>query len=358
MIKAGLVFGLLLFIGGAPLARAEDSNSCPIDRSTHSLKSGIQPAKVDIPSHSKIRNSFSGLLYDAPGRNCVILFMHGGTCVTPPESNSLSSPRSALAPPDFVASLIERSQCSVLVLNYNENFKWKTNLENKIYGMSKAYYEEFERIRAQECEDATSTVLDDISNLITKLPSVLPSAAGKPIHIIGHSYGAYLANMLTTYPAAEKVASFVSYAGAWDIKSDLATYKMKNLVYSEKFNPIERKPVGKPKLLLIHAKNDGSVPYSQTDVFKSWSKSQQYRSEYELFEDAQHWVECDARPELHQKLMDGVIDFLSDGKQPLQLVERGPEVVEPSCQKEESRMPTAIQNLQSTANEILRMTSP
>jgi len=205
-----------------------------------------------------------------------------------------------------------------MVLNYNENFTWKTYMKNKETGMSREYYENFEKIRAHECEVATRTVLEDLEGLVRDLPLYIPKIRERAVHVVGHSYGGYLANLLATGPVTNHVASFVSYAGAWDIKKDIMTYKMTNITYSEKVNPVERDPKKLGKILVLHSKDDLVVPASEVNNFRSWvSGAPDNKAEIKVLPAGGHYFDCVHNPPLFQEMMESVSSFLQKNSSPL-----------------------------------------
>lgn len=218
-----------------------------------SLSKLIQPQKIIIKSESRVRKDFPAYFYLAKNPKGIVIYVHGGGCRRRLDLEKMTD-IDTLAINKFTFL----SGYSVLMLNYATGTNDTIGIENVNKTFSEISNEE-------TCKEVTNIHLQGIKDAISEIRKKYSDKL--PIYVLGHSYGGYLVNILsTTKPTISTVNGFISYAGIWDtgIQDDYG----KSYHASSALNPINDIQNAQSNLLVIHSQDDTAVSFVQFSRFK------------------------------------------------------------------------------------------
>jgi dipeptidyl aminopeptidase/acylaminoacyl peptidase len=163
--------------------------------------------------------------------------------------------------------------------------------------------------RSEECALATKTQLADIKFAIENLQKQIPESVGKPIFILGHSYGAYLVNLLATDPKPiTNVRAYISYQGVWDTRH--LEPSLQDQFFSNKFNPIDQAANQLQSILILHSSDDPILPMDQIEAFKNWSQNGSDKYQAIVYPEGGHAISKERFNKSFKDLMQSIFDYL------------------------------------------------
>jgi pimeloyl-ACP methyl ester carboxylesterase len=212
---------------------------------------------IKFQTRSAYRSSFDAYLYEPsqPSKGLVI-FLHGGGCRA-----LIGSPVHLLETLPLNAKLREQGY-SILLANYTSgiNSTWQG-----VGGIETMHADLDEPTR---CKMATQIHLQGIRDMLAQVPELV-SAPNRKIVLMGHSYGAYLVNLLATdLTKPANVSGFISYAGIWD--PALRDEWSARFHVSRDIMPVSRNPIDIASILVIHSQDDEAVNVNQLASFENW----------------------------------------------------------------------------------------
>ena len=206
-----------------------------------------EPIVVSIPSQTvSYRMSFNGYLFKAPHSKATIVYVYGGGCLFDSEVENLELY-------EFGKALIAKGY-SLFIPDYRAGYKFPS-----LFTYPPDSLEFFNLEYANdELRDLKSAI-----NLIAR-------QGEKNIFVFGHSFGAYLSNLLATDTSlGPNVKGFISANGWWKPTPNL----LLDLVSPVTLRPIDR-PVGDlAPILVAHTIDDERIPVEQVEFFREWASA-------------------------------------------------------------------------------------
>lgn len=158
-----------------------------------------------------------------------------------------------------------------------EVFNWSSAMEN-LYNAGYGFYfinysgdkpssSEYNSFAQLNCLEATERRIDDVSSAVN---SIIDNFKSLPVLIWGHSFGAYLANVLSTRNTLN-VAAYISEAGIWNVKSFLRLKNGRVNTLPNEIDPIENIQGIKKPMLIAHGTDDSQVEIDQLYLFQKES---------------------------------------------------------------------------------------
>lgn len=189
-------------------------------------------------AHSK---TLDGAFYPSRKAKGVVVYLSGGGCLLTQGPHDLEL--------DSVGQQFLQHGYSVWILEYRSKSRAKSLSTPEM---------------AIKCRTETERQLAEIRETVAELPS------DKPIYIYGHSYGAYLVNLLAT-SSVPGVQAYISSHGAWDPR--LENEIVINTIFPESVIPVAQAPRKLAPILVLHSEDDAQVSFAQVQAFRNWVKA-------------------------------------------------------------------------------------
>jgi dipeptidyl aminopeptidase/acylaminoacyl peptidase len=156
---------------------------------------------------------------------------------------------------------------------------------------------------AQMDESCTSASLQRLSDVKAAIQSLRTSDSYAPIIVWGHSFGAYLVNLLATSSDQLGVTGFISQAGIWNTQ-----------IYPEHFtipnepNPLVSATQIKTPLLVAHGTRDESVSYSQLEEVQKFAKNAKVPVTFFSADGENHLFDAD-HSQIQKEWLESILHF-------------------------------------------------